>query len=660
MQSPWRVFISRTSELAEFPGEDVGGSFVAAAKRAIERAMHAVIDMSNGAASPSPPSAISKRYVLASDVYVGIFGFRYGTLVRDEPLPSRSYTELEFDTAAAVGKPRLIFLLSDDLSVEVPSTFFQDSARDRQDSLRRRAREDAGLTVTTVRSPGDLEIKLYQALRDLAQSMEGQAASSWSLEHDPEFNRHWGPRSRGVAVDAEEGDRFRGRRAAFSRIRSWFDDVAPTRRIMAVTGSPGVGKSAILGRIVVDSAPEAIVKRVPDGAAQSTRGDWNIHCAVHARAKTSLDVAREIIRAVNGSPIDQIQDLMTSLPDALEHRRLPAYNIVVDALDEARSSTDTRSIVRDILLPIAEFCGDHNVRILIGTRQRDDEGSILRLLANAAEIVDLDEPQYFELHDLESYSIATLQLEGSKRPSVYSDVSIARPVAERIAALAAPNFLVAGLVARSHGLYDQNPVSPDEIVFTGSVEDAFQRYLQRIPAVDGVAAEEILTGLALAEPPGLTYELWQLAVEVLTERRVGLASLRKFSRTAAANFLIEESDVRTDRTYTLYHQALNESLVSWRSDLGSSRKQDEGLFASALLELGQTGGWERAPEYLLRSLSTHARRGGVIDDVLSDREFLLYADLGRLLSQISDIESGIAITRRRLLRSRRMPSLKSL
>ena len=292
---------------------------------------------------------------------------------------------------------------------------------------------------------------------------------------------------------------------------------------------------------------------------------------------------------------------MTSLPDALEHRRLPAYNIVVDALDEARSSTDTRSIVRDILLPIAEFCGDHNVRILIGTRQRDDEGSILRLLANAAEIVDLDEPQYFELHDLESYSIATLQLEGSKRPSVYSDVSIARPVAERIAALAAPNFLVAGLVARSHGLYDQNPVSPDEIVFTGSVEDAFQRYLQRIPAVDGVAAEEILTGLALAEPPGLTYELWQLAVEVLTERRVGLASLRKFSRTAAANFLIEESDVRTDRTYTLYHQALNESLVSWRSDLGSSRKQDEGLFVPALLELGQTGGWERAPDILLRS-----------------------------------------------------------
>ena len=43
MAGGWRVFISHTSELSEFPA---GGSYVAAVKDAISAAGHVVVDMS--------------------------------------------------------------------------------------------------------------------------------------------------------------------------------------------------------------------------------------------------------------------------------------------------------------------------------------------------------------------------------------------------------------------------------------------------------------------------------------------------------------------------------------------------------------------------------------------------------------------------------------
>ena len=112
----WRVFISHTSELRDFPK---GTSYVAAAERAIIAAGHVPVDMTDFPAADQAPADLCIDRVRSCDVYIGMLGTRYGSLVRDKP--NVSYTELEFDTATEAGLDRLVFLLDTDADdVRIP------------------------------------------------------------------------------------------------------------------------------------------------------------------------------------------------------------------------------------------------------------------------------------------------------------------------------------------------------------------------------------------------------------------------------------------------------------------------------------------------------------------------------------------------------------
>ena len=162
----WRVFLSHTRELRDFPP---GTSYVAAVERAVSAAGHVIVDMAAFPAASHPAAQLCAERVRGCDVYVGVLGTRYGSLVRDRP--EVSHTELEFDTATEAGLDRLVFLLDENAAdVGIPlSALIDHEFGARQDAFRRRVR-DSGLVTGSFASPAALGQLVERSLRELAET----------------------------------------------------------------------------------------------------------------------------------------------------------------------------------------------------------------------------------------------------------------------------------------------------------------------------------------------------------------------------------------------------------------------------------------------------------------------------------------------------------
>ncbi|WIM94787.1 trypsin-like peptidase domain-containing protein [Actinoplanes oblitus] len=468
----------------------------------------------------------------------------------------------------------------------------------------------------------------------------------WKLGDDPDTARHFDSRARGVTTVAERGHRFRGRVVALRAITGWLGRPAPDRRVLVVTGSPGVGKSAVLGRIVT-TADADLRRRLPSDDTGVRAEAGSVACAVHAKGKTALEVAAEIATAASAALPARPDALAESMAERLEARP-GRFNVVIDALDEADTADEARSILSKVVLPLVQACAGRGVQVVVGTRRHDSRGDLLDGLAGMTELIDLDDARYFQLADLRDYTLATLRMDGDPRPDNPYDepanAAAAAAVADRIARLASGNFLVAGLEARRHGMYATRPADPGAVSLTPTVHAALHTFLSVLPPVDGVAAVLVLTALAYAESPGWTVSLWQAAAGALGGR-IGTAELAGFARSAAANFLVETSVDGNEPVFRLFHQALNDALRKPREV-----RADERALTEVFLETGRRSGWAAAPAYLLRSLPGHAARAELVDDLLADDDYLLHADLVRLIPAAAEARTEAGHDRARLLR----------
>jgi hypothetical protein len=157
------IFLSTSPELVADP--DRHRSPVKAAERAIGAVGGVVYADSDFPDNPGlKPVALSADQIRPCEVFVGVYGLRYGERVRERP--EISPAELEFDLATEQGLPSLIFVLDPDAA---EARLQAASPEEREDGERQRAFlqrfADSGLILQRFRDPDHLAALLVVAQR---------------------------------------------------------------------------------------------------------------------------------------------------------------------------------------------------------------------------------------------------------------------------------------------------------------------------------------------------------------------------------------------------------------------------------------------------------------------------------------------------------------
>ncbi|MFD9488450.1 caspase family protein [Streptomyces sp. NPDC059991] len=433
-----------------------------------------------------------------------------------------------------------------------------------------------------------------------------------------ERSAHFDPRARGVEYVGEVGSYFTGRVAALTALSRWLSSPSHDRRARVVTGGPGSGKSALLGRLLHLADAAVADERTP---SESVPPAGCVTTHLHLRRCTLDDVVTELSRAA-GCVATTPEDLLGSLGD-----RSTRFTVLLDALDEAGivgDQSEATLIARVLLRPMSTMA---QVRLIIGTRRGPIEA-----LGTAVELIDLDRPAYAGSEDVAEYvSALLLARDDPDSLSPYrGNAALAAAVAQGVAARAGQSFLVANMTARSL-INRQVLVDPTQADWhrrlPNEVTDVFAAYLSRFGANEW-RVRRLLTPLAYAEGQGLPWDnLWAALASVLAGVRCSDEDINWLLGNAGA--YIVEVRVGDRSVFRLYHETLAEFLQDSRRD-----KEVHRRIATTLLEQVPTPrgrrAWGDAHPYIRSHLASHAAIAGTLDELLADPEFLVYADPGVL------------------------------
>jgi hypothetical protein len=389
--------------------------------------------------------------------------------------------------------------------------------------------------------------------RQEAQAAEHAGVAQRARVQEQDWGGHFDPRGRGVLpFRGRRGWYFTGRTRALQELSGWLagaPDRPPAMRV--VTGAPGSGKSAVLGRLVTLADPtfrEAAlaVDRHLNPATLPPKGA--IDLAVHVRRQTTAKLV-EMIAADIGVDAGSDEELLA----ALETQTRP-LTVVVDALDEAKDAEEMAGL-------LTRVAATGKVRLLVGTRR-----NLVEHLVDPGDALDLDDPAYLDPDDLAEYVRRCLLLEGD--PDAHTPYrgqsEVADMVAAAVAERAGRSFLVAQLVGLAL-VKDEQVVDVTQPGwrerFPREVGEAMREYLRRF-GDDRAKVRDLLVPLAFAEGDGLTDKaLWAALASELGTRTYQAQDVRWLLQDTSAPNLLQPAEL-DDGTlaWRLFHEALAEHL----------------------------------------------------------------------------------------------------
>ncbi|MFF7794750.1 AAA family ATPase [Streptomyces sp. NPDC007991] len=481
---------------------------------------------------------------------------------------------------------------------------------------------------------------------------------------------------------------FTGRRKQLAAIKNWMeDDGAGT--LLVVTGSPGAGKSALLGVVTSLAHPQLreVSRPIAHVVPRALRPEQNpLLAAVHARQRGPAEVLASIGEQLGlGTPPGRTWTT-EALVNAVAERRSAPVVLIVDALDEASLDSE---LLNDVLLPLSQAQRRQHseedeeargeplplpplFRVLIGTRPWWERYRTLALvLINATpdetlqkelrmilreigvraalkrvdRLIDLDaipskereaeisEYLYEILDGSATYSGRGMAVSRQRTADVLS-----RGLAERHRQ---GGFLLVSLFA--HHLLEQTaPVPVEELLqrIPNSLPEMLELHLgvlrQRHPVIP-----EVLAAVAHGRGQGMPLDIVHAVAQELKSTsgaRSDLLTTRKALQ--AASFYLRfatEDDGR--QLYRFFHQSLVDHLRDRSFDAGRAVFTGVVETVPGPEDLAERN-WKSALPYVLRHAPEHAATAEELDALLSSPSFLVHGD-ARLLRETLPAASSL-------------------
>jgi hypothetical protein len=387
---------------------------------------------------------------------------------------------------------------------------------------------------------------------------------------------HFVPNAHG-AGHGEFAWHFVGRAAERRRIATWVR--AGVGGMLVVTGSPGCGKSALLGNLVVLANPALLSLLVRAGRLASPDldellPDHAFDAVVHLAGLSTSDLVRRLANAASvrlPSP-EHVwsEEDMDHLVTELAGRR---FTVLADALDEAR---DPAAIAGTVLSRVAQLPGG---RVIVGTRTAiagdlaPGSESLLKALGGTHPVDVIRLP-----HDpvaIETYVRQRL-LDARRTQRIDADDDMISTVAQRLGAhgdRGDRQFLFARLAV--HELIAQPELmapssSRDLAAFLdGNHRSLFAFAISRLTKASGTA-RPLLEALALAQGRGVPRSegIWAQMATALAGSRIGERDIEDLLVQAGPYIMLDaEYEVSV---YRLAHETFRELLQSEIGQVGGA------------------------------------------------------------------------------------------